>query len=138
MKTKIQKRIMKKRKGFTLIEMVIVITIIGILSSIAVTKYSSIQENAKKNADYATAANLATAAMIAISDGETDVTTNNLQTKGYIQTIPKSKSNNGKDFIITKSEKGDEVTVTIDKETFYPKTETSKTETSKTETNKTE
>ena len=28
----------KKRKGFTLIEMVIVITIIGILSSIAVTK----------------------------------------------------------------------------------------------------
>ena len=29
----------KKREGFTLIEMVIVITIIGILSSIAVTKY---------------------------------------------------------------------------------------------------
>lgn len=70
MKTKIQKRIMKKRKGFTLIEMVIVITIIGILSSIAVTKYSKIQENAKKNADYATAANLATAAMISINDGK--------------------------------------------------------------------
>ena len=128
MKTKMQKRIMKKRKGFTLIEMVIVITIIGILSSIAVTKYSSIQENAKKNADYATAANLATAAMIAISDGETDVTTNNLQTKGYIQVIPKSKSNNGKDFTITKSKDGDEVTVTIDGVNFYPKTETSKTE----------
>ena len=128
MKTKMQKRIMKKRKGFTLIEMVIVITIIGILSSIAVTKYSSIQENAKKNADYATAANLATAAMIAISDGETDVTTSNLQTKGYIQVIPKSKSNNGKDFTITKSKDGDEVTVTIDGVNFYPKTETSKTE----------
>ena len=95
MKTKIQKRIMKKRKGFTLIEMVIVITIIGILSSIAVTKYSKIQENAKKNADYATAANLATAAMIAISDGEQNVDVGSLQSKGYIQTIPKSKSNNG-------------------------------------------
>ena len=125
MKTKIQKRIMKKRKGFTLIEMVIVITIIGILSSIAVTKYSKIQENAKKNADYATAANLATAA---ISDGEQNVDVGSLQSKRYIQTIPKSKSNNGKDFTITKSEKGDEVTVTIDKETFYPKAETSKTE----------
>ena len=105
MKTKIQKRIMKKRKGFTLIEMVIVITIIGILSSIAVTKYSKIQENAKKNADYATAANLATAAMIAISDGEQNVDVGSLQSKGYIQTIPKSKSNNGKGFTITKSEK---------------------------------
>ena len=81
MKTKIQKRIMKKRKGFTLIEMVIVITIIGILSSIAVTKYSKIQENAKKNADYATAANLATAAMIAISDGEQNVDVGSLNQK---------------------------------------------------------
>ena len=61
---------LKNKNGFTLIEMVIVITIIGILSSIAVTKYSAVQENAKKNADYATAANLATAAMLSkIVDG---------------------------------------------------------------------
>ena len=109
----------KKREGFTLIEMVIVITIIGILSSIAVTKYSQIQANAKKNADYATAANLATAAMISISDGNTAVQPANLLENNYIQFIPKSKSANGSDFTITAS--GDTVTVKVGKEIFYPK-----------------
>ena len=114
----------KKREGFTLIEMVIVITIIGILSSIAVTKYSKIQANAKKNADYATAANLATAAMISISDGKssnTEIQPTSLKNNGYIQFEPKSKSAEGKPFVI--SADGDSVTVTIDNVTFYPKSE---------------
>ena len=122
MKTKIQKRIMKKRKGFTLIEMVIVITIIGILSSIAVTKYSKIQENAKKNADYATAANLATAAMISINDGknsETDIQPDELVKNEYIQYEPKSKS--VKDGIFKITAVKDSVTVKIGDDTFYPK-----------------
>ena len=122
MKTKMQKRIMKKRKGFTLIEMVIVITIIGILSSIAVTKYSKIQENAKKNADYATAANLATAAMISISDGkdsDTDIQPSGLLTNKYIQYEPKSKSLKGKPFVVEAV--GDSITVTVENEVFYPK-----------------
>ena len=112
---------LKKRKGFTLIEMVIVITIIGILSSIAVTKYSKIQENAKKNADYATAANLATAAMISLSDGNTDIQPSNLQTNGYIQFVPKSKYKKDKPFTITPDKNGDSVIVSIDNEQFYPK-----------------
>lgn len=109
----------KNRKGFTLIEMVIVITIIGILSSIAVTKYSKVQENAKKNADYATAANLATAAMISISDGNTSVQPSNLESDGYIQFVPVSKSVKGNEFVVTAQ--GDSVTVKIGTETFYPK-----------------
>ena len=114
----------KKREGFTLIEMVIVITIIGILSSIAVTKYSQVQANAKKNADYATAANLATAAMISISDGKStneEIQPDALMTNGYIQFEPKSKSAKGEPFVI--SADGDSVTVTIDGVTFYPKSE---------------
>ena len=114
----------KKREGFTLIEMVIVITIIGILSSIAVTKYSQVQANAKKNADYATAANLATAAMISISDGKssnTEIQPTSLKNNGYIQFVPKSKSAKGKPFVV--SADGDSVKVTINGVTFYPKSE---------------
>lgn len=110
----------KKKKGFTLIEMVIVITIIGILSSIAVTKYSKVQENAKKNADYATAANLATAAMISISDGNTSVQPSDLKSGGYIQFVPVTKSVKDGSFDVTAD--GDSVTVKIGTETFYPKT----------------
>ena len=111
----------KRRKGFTLIEMVIVITIIGILSSIAVTKYSTVQENAKKNADYATASNLATAALISISDGNESVDVDSLVTNKYIQFAPEPKSVKGESFTITSSAAGDEVTVKIGNDTFYPK-----------------
>lgn len=111
----------KRRNGFTLIEMVIVITIIGILSSIAVTKYSTVQENAKKNADYATASNLATAALISISDGNESVDVDSLVTNKYIQFAPEPKSVKGGSFTITSSASGDEVTVKIGNNTFYPK-----------------
>ena len=112
---------LNNQKGFTLIEMVIVITIIGILSSIAVTKYSKVQENAKKNADYATAANLATAAMMSINDGNNAVDLNSLKSQGYIQFIPESKSSRGSSFVINQVGNTDEVTVTINGEKFYPK-----------------
>ena len=119
-KINIQK-IKRKKRGFTLIEMVIVITIIGIISSIAVTKYSKVQENAKKNADYATAANLATAAMISLSDGNTYVQPSTLQSDGYIQFVPKSKSIKDSSFNIIVE--GDYVTVKIGTEVFYPKSQ---------------
>ena len=48
-----------KRKGFTLIEMVIVIAILGILIAIAVPRFAGFRDNAQDGADKATAATLA-------------------------------------------------------------------------------
>ena len=43
---------MKNRKGFTLIEIISVLVIFGILTAMAVPKYFSLQEGAKKKAAY--------------------------------------------------------------------------------------
>lgn len=58
-----------KRPGFTLVEMIIVVTILGILASVAIVKYGKVESNAKKNIDYTNASNIASAAIIAMSEG---------------------------------------------------------------------
>ena len=60
----------KKKKGFTLIEMVLVVVILGVLSSVALVKYDDIQAKAKEKADNATASTIITATTLAINDGK--------------------------------------------------------------------
>lgn len=95
----------KKRAGFTLVEMVIVVTILGILSRIGFMKFGNVQETSRKNADYAAAANLATAANLYLLENP-NIDVNNktisideLKKEGYINSIPKSQSQN-KEFVI--------------------------------------
>ena len=117
---KIKQATKRKRKGFTLIEMVISITIIGILSSIAVGKYGQVQKNARLNADYATASNLATAATLAMSDNNKDTSVSNLEKEGYITHEPVSKSEAGSAFVIT-VDSNENITITANSKPFYPK-----------------
>lgn len=111
---------MKKRKGFTLVEMVIVVVILGILSSMALMKYNNVQKNAKMKADYATASTIATATIVAINDGQISgeqIKVSDLVSKGYLQSNVKCNST-GKGFDINIT--GDSVEVKSDGKSYYP------------------
>lgn len=65
MNKKVQKR---NRKGFTLIELVVVVAIIGILAAIAIPRYMAAQERARESAHAANLATLKSAANVALAD----------------------------------------------------------------------
>ncbi|MGG7146631.1 prepilin-type N-terminal cleavage/methylation domain-containing protein [Clostridium butyricum] len=60
--------LMKKKKGFTLVELIIVIAIIAILAAIAIPKFGEIKKNSNVSADQANAKIIATSVGQAISE----------------------------------------------------------------------
>ncbi|CAM3777236.1 prepilin-type N-terminal cleavage/methylation domain-containing protein [Clostridium perfringens] len=97
----------KKKKGFTLIELIIVIAIIAILAAIAIPNFLAIQRKARVKADIASAKTIydATSALIAegkittdesvvLNPGSTD------EISKYLQTIPVSQSVSGDVFAV--------------------------------------
>ena len=59
------KKILKNEKGFTLVELVIVVLILGILVAIAVPRFVSATDNAKEQARKATARTIMSAIVMA-------------------------------------------------------------------------
>lgn len=118
-----KKIIMKKRRGFTLIELVIVVAILGVLSSIALVKFGDVEKNSKINADYVTANNIATAAKLAINSDPyiSEVSIDYLVENNYLECKPKVQSQKDKNFeVYTENE---DIKVKVDGQIFYPKNE---------------
>lgn len=102
--------------------MVMVVAILGILSSIALIKYGKVQDTAKLNADFTTAATIATAASIAKSDNmaDSEITVENLKSKGYLASHPKPQFKSGEFKVVVD---GQNITVDAGGTVLYPKRE---------------
>ncbi len=130
----------KKRAGFTLIEMVIVVTILGIIAGIGFMKFGDVQERSRLNADYAAASNLATATYLYIDEypeaikydtgkDRAKIKLETLKESGYISSIPKSQSQrNDFEIIIVKdsdevdsSKISEKLYIVSNENVFYPK-----------------
>lgn len=114
----------KKRAGFTLIEMVIVVTIIGILSGIVALKYNGAQKVARENADYANASVIATAAYLSRENGDEAsvyTSTEKLKDAKYLDRVPKVQSKKGESFTIEAGTGDDDVVIKAGETVFYPR-----------------
>jgi len=123
----LQQKMLKsiKKKGFTLIELIIVISIIGIITAIAVPKFSGIQKDAKIKADIASAKVIGdTTNTLIYKEGITKATYANGHSvgdeiKAYIQVTPAVKAVSSGEFYV-KIDVNDNVFVTVNDIQLYP------------------
>lgn len=85
---------LKNRKGFTLIELIVVLAVLAIIMAIAIPRFMGVQEDAKEDADYSTAAMIAKSAELYYArENETEADFDDLVSVGYIDDDIKLQSN---------------------------------------------
>ena len=115
------RKLLKKQEGFTIVELMIVVVILGILAGIGVQQYGNIQERARKAADDANKKVLTNAAnMWLIMNGGFDGATmtfpedatnpdsNNALVPDYVAEWPTSPYSNGEYYVVTITKKAEE------------------------------
>lgn len=105
------RKLLKKQEGFTLVELMIVVVILGILAGIGVQQYGNIQERAKKAAHEANKKVLTNAANMWLImnggfDGENEATKTfdgeeNELVPDYVDEWPRNPYTNDKDYVVT-------------------------------------
>ena len=108
----LQKLTKKNQKGFTLIELMIVIAIIGILAAIAIPNFISYRQRAYEKASQADCKNAYTAAMAYLTDNPNcEIVTATLTTGGFrassaVTTTAEGDADAGEFTIITYHDSG--------------------------------
>ena len=114
------RKMLKKQEGFTLVELMIVVVILGILAGIGVQQYVNVQERAKGAAHNANLRIISSAAnMYVMLEGKAPGSIQELEDKGYLQEVPDNPF--GEDgggawvgaYGVTVSEPGDDGTYVI-------------------------
>ncbi|MDP9749651.1 MULTISPECIES: prepilin-type N-terminal cleavage/methylation domain-containing protein [Thermoanaerobacter] len=112
------KALNKDERGFTLIELIVVIAILGILAAIAVPRVTTSLKTAKENADIANAQIIGQAAeRYYIETGNTTDNIKDLVDAGYLNKVPQPAD--GGQFTLEMSDDG-KATVKVGDTQLYP------------------
>lgn len=128
----------KKKKGFTLVELIIVIAIIAILAAMAIPKFSAVRIDSKVSNDVAAAKNIQTQIATSIANGtltnpsatETAVPTSILQ--NLDGPLGQSNTDGGNAEALKggvfkyKVDKNENITIYVNTYQLYPETSTTK------------